>query len=162
MKPNEGFAAGIATRSSIERLAWALKGAPLRKKDLLLSPLGAVAEGRKLRDSITAKMRQSSLDPTDAAIFIAFAKPDFTALSEDSAETLIPVVPDHNGEIVIAAKNGRNTPIGLVVLLRDEAEGIFGHVRPLLVDPVSLRLNEQALSVFLRIAASKFFPDRSN
>jgi len=162
MTPNEGFAAGIATRSRKERLAWSLKGAPLRKRDLRLTPIGAVAEGRKLRDSITAKMVNSSLDPKDSAVFIAFALPDLSALSPLSAQTLVPIEPDPDKEIQIAAANAANIPVGFVVLVRDEGTGFFGHVRPLLIDVRSLALNEQALRVFLQIAAALFFRNPSN
>ena len=75
---NAGYDAGIAKRKKKERLAWTLKGAPLRTKNLELSAIGALAEGRKLRDSITEKLNKSGINPEEAIICIVFVEPDLS------------------------------------------------------------------------------------
>lgn len=72
---NPGWAAGIGQRSRIQQLAWAVTGAPIRKKDLRLNTLSAIAEGRKLRDRLTAIMQQADADPADARVYCVFVDP---------------------------------------------------------------------------------------
>jgi hypothetical protein len=148
MTPNEGFNAGIAKRKTKERLAWALKGAPLRSRDMKLSPIGAVAEARKLRDSVTEKLRKSAIDPEEAVVTVVFAKPDFSIISPKFHT--VPVTPSSEREFEMAAAHADEIPIGFLVFVWDkEDHKIFGHARPLIVeDPRSLALNEQAVRVF--------------
>lgn len=150
MTPNAGYDAGIAKRKKKERLAWTLKGAPLRSKDMKLSAIGALAEGRKLRDSITEKLKRDGIDPEEAVVCVAFAEPDLSALVPNIA--VIRIVPSTAAELEIVAAFAEKTPIGFLVFIWDKTDQkIFGHARPLIVeDPRSLTLNEQALAVFDR------------
>jgi hypothetical protein len=150
MTPNAGYNAGIAKRNKKERLAWTLKGAPLRSKDMQLTAIGALAEGRKLRDSITKKMRASAIDPDEAIVSIVFAHSDLSALNPRFLA--VPVKASTAAEIEGATSYVDDLPIGFLVFVWDKPEQkIFGHARPLIVeDPRSLALNEQALRVFER------------
>ncbi len=149
MTPNAGYSAGIAKHKKKERLAWTLKGAPLRSKDLKLTAIGALAEGRKLRDSITEKMRNSGINPEEAIVAIVFAALDLSALVPKFP--ILHPVPSSAAEVDIAAKFADKAPIGFMVFIWDkEDQAIFGHSRPLLVGPRSLALNAQALRVFDR------------
>jgi hypothetical protein len=147
---NAGYDAGIAKRKKKERLAWTLKGAPLRAKNLELSAIGALAEGRKLRDSITEKLNRSGIDPAEAIICIVFVQPDLSALIPKFP--IIGVTQSSAIEVDIASKFADKTPIGFLVFIWDkEEQKIFGHSRPLIVeDTRSLALNAQALRVFER------------
>lgn len=133
---NAGFAAGIAQRSKVQRLAWALKGAPMRKKDLHLSALAGVAEGRKLRDKVTRLMRDAEANPEDAIVLCVFAEPDLSALAKGLLH--LPVVQKPEQEIAMAASVADKTPIGFQVWVKDdsdpEAIHVFGHFRPLIVE----------------------------
>ena len=150
MTPNAGYDAGIAKHKRKERLAWTLKGAPLRTKDLKLSAIGALAEGRKLRNSITEKMEKSGINPDEAVIGIVFSEPGLSALIPKFP--IVPVIPSSTVEVDIAGRFADKTPIGFFVFIWDKADQkIFGHSRPLIVeDPRSLALNAQALRVFER------------
>jgi hypothetical protein len=145
---NAGYDAGIAKHKKLERLAWTLKGAPLRSKDLKLTTIGALAEGRKLRDSITEKLSKGGIDPNEGLVCAVFAKPDLSALVPKFL--IIQVTPEPAAEIKEAARFTDKTPIGFLVFVWDkQEEKIFGHARPLIVeDPRSLALNQQALRVF--------------
>jgi hypothetical protein len=130
---NAGYDAGIAKRKTKERLAWTLKGAPLRGKDLKLSAIGALAEGRKLRDSITEKLKKSEIDPEEAIICIVFVEPDLSALIPKFP--IIGVTLSSANELDIAAKFADKTPIGFLVFIWDkEEQKIFSHSRPLIVE----------------------------
>ncbi len=146
MSPKEGYAAGIGKRSEMERLAWALKGAPLRRKDLRLTAIGAIAEGRKLRDSISKKMKNLAMDPENALIEILFAKPDLSGIR--MKPVAVPVLPSAAGELEAATLHAESLPIGfLVAVWERDVPGtpdgmVWVHPRPLIVeDPRSLRIN---------------------
>jgi hypothetical protein len=159
---NAGYDAGIAKHKKIERLAWTLKGAPLRSKDLKLSTIGALAEGRKLRDSITDKLSKSGIDPSEGLVCVVFAKPDLSAISPKFL--IVQVAPDAAAEIKEAARFTDKTPIGFLVFVWDKQDHkIFGHARPLIVeDPRSLALNQQALRVFERHIRRVVLGERAN
>jgi hypothetical protein len=148
-EPNAGFAAGIGQRSRKDRLAWALKGAPLRKKDLRLNALTGIAECRKLRDRVTTMMTAADANPEDAIVFCVFAEPDLSALAPEMA-----IVGLQNGvsDLKLASQYIEKLPIGFLVFVRDLADhqqSIFGHARPLIVeDPRSIELNQRALLLF--------------
>ncbi len=143
-EPNAGYAGGIGKRSEVIRLSYALKGAPLRKKDLRLNAVAGIAEGRKLRDHVSELMKKAKADPADAMVLCVFAKPDLSAAQ--SAEMGLT-----NGasDLAIATKFLSALPIGFLVFVwdrKDPQKSIFGHARPLIVeDPRALKLNEQAL-----------------
>ncbi len=149
---NQGFAAGIAQRSKTQRLAWALKGAPMRKKDLRLNALAAIVEGRKLRDSITAKMKDAGIDPDDGMVLCVFAEQDLSALVP---ELLFLPVKSKGAleEIEKVQRHADKLPIGFLVIVRDTTDSrnpIFGHTRPLIVeDPRGPLLNELALHTYM-------------
>jgi hypothetical protein len=147
---NPGFSAGIAQRSSAERIAWALSGAPRRKKDLRLSPLAAIAEGRKLRDRITEIMGRGGLRPEDAYVCCVFAKNDLSRLSNAPPEFIS--VKEGVMELESVKRHTEETPIGLLIFIFDRLEKeVRGHARPLLLDERSLQLNEQALAICMGI-----------
>jgi hypothetical protein len=143
---NPGFAAGIAKRTTGERLHWTLKAAPMRKKDLKLSALEAVAAGRKLRNDISAKMVRAELSPEDAIVSIVFAKPDLSAFNP----RLLNIEVTANGhDLNLAQEFAGELAIGFLVFVWDrkgETAPIYGHVRPLIVeDPRAWELNAAAL-----------------
>jgi hypothetical protein len=154
---NPGFAAGIAQRSKAKRLAWALKGAPLRKKDLWLNAMGAIAEGRKLRNRVTQLMKAAEQDPADAMVFTVFAEPDLSKLVPELAH--LPVL-DRGSDFEILERNADKLPIGFLVFVWDKTDPgrpIFGHARPLIVqDPRSLALNGKALELYARKVEAHF------
>ena len=146
MSPKQGYQAGIAKASEMERLAWSLKGAPLRRRDLMLTAIGAIAEGRKLRDSITRKMTKLTMDPEDAMVEILFAKPDLSGIR--LRPVAVPVLPSAASELEAASTHAESLPIGFLVAMWDRdvpgtSDGmVWVHPRPLIVeDPRSLRIN---------------------
>lgn len=149
---NAGFAAGIAQRSKVQRIAWALKGAPMRKKDLRVDAMGGVAEGRKLRDRITALMTREKLDPEDAMVMCVFAEPDLTALI---GELLYLPVKSKGAlaEIKAVERYADKLPVGFLVIVldtNDPQRPVYGHARPLIVeDPRGPLLNELALHSYM-------------
>jgi hypothetical protein len=169
VEQNQGFAAGIAQRSKVQRLAWALKGAQkLRKKDLKLNALAAIAEGRKLRDKVTLLMTEAHADPMNAMVFCVFAEPDLSALVPELA--YLPPG-DDSKDMGRLKKNAEKLPIGFLVFVRDTQDPkkpIFGHARPLIVeDPRGPLLNELALHSYTRKIEAKLtsdglIPDKRN
>ncbi|MDR3751036.1 MAG: hypothetical protein P4K94_06060 [Terracidiphilus sp.] len=150
---NPGFAAGIAQRSRREQIAWALKGAPKRKKDLRLDAIGALAEGRKLRDRITELMKREMLNPEDAMVLCIFAEPDLTAALGDGFH--IPVKSEGTlAEIKAIEHYADKLPIGFLVFVTDRADPrkpFYGHTRPLIVeDPRGPLLNELLLHSYTK------------
>jgi len=156
---NPGFAAGIAQRSKTQRLAWTLKGAPMRKKDLRLNAMAGIVEGRKLRDHVTAKMPVGT-DPEDAMVLCVFAEPDLSAVVP---EILYLPVKSNISEIKAAERHADKLPIGFLVIVRDTTDSrnpIFGHTRPLIVeDPRGPLLLERALQSYMRQIESKLRAD---
>jgi len=146
---NPGWAAGIGQRSRVKQLAWALKGAPMRKKDLRLNTLAAVVEARKLRDRVTALMTQAEANPEDAMVLCAFAEPDLSALVPEIA-----YLPVKGGaaDLALAARHPDKLPIGFLVFVWDRTDpqqSVFGHARPLIVeDPRAIEMNTQALLAY--------------
>jgi hypothetical protein len=151
-EPNAGWAAGIGQRSRVKQLAWALKGAPVRKKDLRLNSLTGIAEARKLRDKVTALMLDAGAHPEDAIVLCVFAEPDLSPKLPLPAEMGI-----QNGasDLALAAQSIDKLPIGFLVFVVDRSDPqnpIFGHYRPLIVeDPRALELNEKALQAYGRL-----------
>ena len=158
---NPGFAAGIAQRSKTQRLAWTLKGAPMRKKDLRLNAMAGIVEGRKLRDSVTGKMQDAGIDPDDAMVLCVFAEPDLSALVPETL--FLPVKSKGFAEIKAAERHADKLPIGFLVIVRDTTDSrnpIFGHTRPLIVeDPRGPLLNELALHSYMRKIENKLKAD---
>jgi hypothetical protein len=150
-EPNPGFAAGIGQRSRKQQLAWALKGAPVRKKDLRLNSLTGIAECRKVRDNVTALMIKAGADPGDAMVLCAFAEPDLSALVPALAWLKV----QHDStDLQLAAQFAGKLPVGFLIFVverADTARPIFSHARPLIVeDPRGLELNAKALEAFGR------------
>lgn len=146
-KTNAGWAAGIGQSSHEKRIAWALKGAPLRKRDLRLTAMGGIAEGRKLRNRVTELMTRAELNPDDAMVLCLFAKEDLSAL-----EPRMAVLParDNGTDMRLLGEVHDKLPIGFLVFVLDKHDPerpVFGHARPLIVeDPRSLRMHEWALA----------------
>src|SRR5437870_9482918 len=67
-----GNEASREKRSKAEDVAWALKGGPKRKKEMKLTAMHGVWEGRKLAVSLAAKMSKAGLKPSDAVVSLAF------------------------------------------------------------------------------------------
>jgi hypothetical protein len=145
---NPGFAAGIAQRSKVERLAWALKGAPMRKKDMRLNAFGAVVEGRKLRDHITTLMQREKLNPEDAMVLCIFTESDLSALAVPDLLRLPVQSKGALAEVEAVKCHAEKLPVGFLVIVRDTNDPqkpIYGHARPLIVeDPRGPLLNELA------------------
>ena len=148
---NPGWAAGIGQRSRVKQLAWALKGAPIRKKDLRLSALAGIAEARKLRDKVTALMTHADADPADAMVLCVFAEPDLSALVPEIA--FIPVKSGAS-DLALVARHPDKLPIGFLVFVWDRTDpqkSVFGHARPLIVeDPGGIEMNARALQAYTR------------
>ncbi len=163
MTPNAGFSAGIATKSKEKRVGWALKGAPLRKKDLRLSALAGVAEGRKLRDKVSGLMRDAGANPENAMVLCIFAEPDMSRLVR---EALVLPVTDNGTDIKAALKNSDKSPIGFAVFVHDPTAGeIISHVRPLIVEdgrgPILCELARKAYegTIKAKLAAHGLLPE---
>lgn len=161
-----GFQSGIGQRSKTTRLAWALKGAPLRTKDLRLNAIAAVAEGRKLRDRVTALMTEAKANPEDAMIYCVFAKPDLSAVKSERMG-----VTNGPSDLALAKKYVDALPIGFLVFVwdrKDAQKSIFGHMRPLIVkDRRAIQLNVQALRTVTeqirnRLVKNGVIPDERN
>jgi hypothetical protein len=156
-EPNPGFAGGIAKRSPIQRLAWALKGAEqLRKKDLRLNAMAAIAEGRKIRDRVTAMMRNAGAAPEDARVYCVFAEPDIFAEQSDDVAAILSGLDDEspipgrarlrvqNGasDIKLATKFMDKLPIGFLIFVWDRNDWardvpekfVVWSIRPLIVE----------------------------
>jgi hypothetical protein len=148
---NPGWAAGIGQRSRVKQLAWALKGAPVRKKDLRLNSLTGIAEARKLRDKVTGMMQEAEANAEDAMVLCVFAEPDLSALVPALAWLQVAYGPT---DLEMAAQFAGKLPIGFLVFVADRSEPqnpFFGHYRALIVeDPRALELNEKALQAFGR------------
>ena len=141
-EPNAGYAEGIGKRSKARQLSYALKGAPMRQKDLKLNSVAAVAEGRKLRDKVSALMLNAEANPADAMVYCVFATPDLSAFKP--AEMSLTNGPS---DIALAMQYVDTLPIGFLVFVWDKTDSeVFGHFRPLIVeDPRAEKLNRQAL-----------------
>ena len=154
-EPNAGFAAGIGEQSEARKLSYRLKAAPLRTKDLRLNSVTAVAEGRKLRDHVTALMQTAEALPENAVVYCVFAERD---LSRIKGAKPLGVKNDGAADLAIAAEFLDALPIGFLVFVIDMAEKerpVFGHARPLIVeDPRGLALNKLALSRFMKILSA--------
>lgn len=156
---NPGFAGGIAKRSAVQRLAWALKGAErLRKKDLRLGAMAAVAEGRKLRERVTDLMLRAGAEPEDARVYCVFVEKEaFAELPVGAdAETIdsfldaprpVPKlarlrVNDEVQDIKLAGKFATAIPTGFLIFVWDRNEwarndprqSVVWTIRPLLVE----------------------------
>jgi hypothetical protein len=154
---NPGWAAGIGQSSPVKRLAWALKGATLRKKDLRLNALSGISEGRKLRDKVTALMQDAGANPADGIVYCLFAEPDLSALAPGLPVAKLEL---QNGasDLALASQFIDKLPIGFLVLVVDRSDPqrpVYGHARPLIVeDPRGVDMNEKALSKLMRIIES--------
>jgi hypothetical protein len=165
---NPGWAAGIGQRSRVKKLAWALKGAPLRTKDLRLTAMGGIVEARRLRDKVTALMTKADASPEDAMVFCLFAEPDLSRLAPGLAELL---AHDSAADLGEAAKYSGKLPIGFLVFVldrNDPQQPILGHARPLIVeDPRGIELNGSALhmatqALTRRLMDAGVIPDERN
>jgi hypothetical protein len=146
---NPGFNAGIGQRSKTERLAWALKGAPMRKKDLRLNAIAGIAEGRKLRDRVTSLLTDAGANPEDGMVFCVFAEQDLSAL----VPRLTPLgVKNGASDLALVSEYVDKLPIGFLVFIwdrQDPQQSIFGHARPLIVEDLrGIDLNEKALRAY--------------
>lgn len=140
---NPGYAAGMGQRSKAYRAGLALMGAPPRKKDLRLNAVAGIAEGRKLRDKVSAIMLKADANPEDALVYIVFATPDLSAFKEQSLS-----VQNGASDLVIATEFVDKRPIGYLLFVIDRADEkrpILGHMRTLIVsEPRALALLKQA------------------
>jgi len=143
-EPNAGYAGGIGKRSRARQLSYALKGAPMRKKDLKLNTVAAVAEGRKLRDKVSALMLDAEANPADAMGDCVFATPDLSAVKP--AEVSISNGPS---DLALATEYVNALPIGFLIFVLDKGDSeVSGHFRPLIVeDQRAFALNRQALEL---------------
>ncbi len=168
MTPNAGFSAGIGMNSQATRVGWALKGGPRRRKDLRLSALAGVVEGRKLRDKVSGLMRAAEASPDDAMVLCVFAEPDLSTLVR---EVLVLPVIDNGSDIKAALLHADKLPIGFAVFVLDRADAaqpIISHARHLIVqDKRGPLLCEMARAAYERkikhkLIASGAIPDDRN
>ncbi len=145
---NPGWAAGIGQRSRVQQFGWALTGAPSRKKDLRLNALSAIAEGRKLRDRVTAWMRNEGVDPADARVYCvftdsdAFRAPDvtdpyLTDLDVEHIPTLARLKADDGaGDLALVTRVADKRPIGFLIFVwdRNDWKQLIWSIRPLIVE----------------------------
>lgn len=129
-----------------------------------MSSLIAVAEARKLRDSLTTKLTSKKINPEDGIVQIVFAVPDLSSLR--SVRTVELTTAKDMG---LASEFASHLAIGFLVWVWDrEEKQIYGHARPLIVsDPRSLDLNSQALAaakkkLMLSLAADGLIEDFRN
>ncbi len=147
---NAGYQAGIAKRSEAQKVAWALMGAPMRKKDLRLNALAGIAEGRKLRDRLTTLLTRRGVDPDEGIVVCVFAKPDLSALADPVPEPL--GLKNGASDLAIAQKFIDKLPIGFLIFVWEKEAGttegrVIGKCRPLIVeDPRANELNTKALN----------------
>jgi hypothetical protein len=156
--PNPGFVSGIAKRTPLQRLAWALKGAEgLRKKDLRLSAMAAIAEGREIRERVTDLVLRAGADPEDARVYCVFVnQAAFAEPPEDAdAETIdsfinAPRVPrlarlrvkDDISDFKLAAEFREALPIGFLIFVwdrndwarNDPGRYVIPSIRPLIIE----------------------------
>lgn len=156
---NPGFAGGIAKRSPLQRLAWALKGADgLRKKDLRLSAMAAIAEGRKIRERVTDLMLKAEAAPEDARVYCVFVERDvfaevpigLDAAAIDALADARPPVPgrahirvlDEMHDFKLASQFADRLAIGFLIFVWDRKEWasndprkqVIWSIRPLIVE----------------------------
>jgi hypothetical protein len=159
--PNPGYASGIAKRTLLQRLAWALKGAEgLRKKDLRLSAMAAIAKGREIRERVTDLMLKAGADPADARVYCVFVNPAVFAEPPEGADaetidsfidaqTQGPApklarlrVNDEIEDFKLAAKFKDDSPIGFLIFVWDRNDWarndprsyVIPSMRPLIVE----------------------------
>jgi hypothetical protein len=145
-KDNPGYMGGIGKRSEARKLSYALKGAPMRTKDLRLNAVSGVAEARKLRDRITEMMRDREANPEDAMVYLVAANSDLSGGLDAR-----PVgVTNGPSDMALVKRFMDKLPIGFLVFVwdrEDEKQPIFGHARPLIVeDKRAISMNERALN----------------
>jgi len=116
----------------------------MRKKDLKLNTVAAVAEGRKLRDKVSALMLDAEANPADAMVYCVFATPDLSAVKP--AEVSISNGPS---DLALATEYVNALPIGFLIFVLDKGDSeVSGHFRPLIVeDQRAFALNRQALEL---------------
>jgi hypothetical protein len=124
----------------------------MRKKDLRLNALGGIAEGRKIRDRITALMTREGLNPGDAVVLCVFAEPELSLQVKLPLPVELSV--DGAGDLAQIVANEGKLPIGYLVFVvdrQDPQRPIFGHARPLIVSPPGIELNDRALRAYTHI-----------
>ncbi len=124
----------------------------MRRRDLRLTAIGAIAEGRKLRDSISKKMKSLDMDPEDALVEILFAKPDLSGIR--MKPVTVSVLQSAFSELEAATLHAESLPIGFLVAVWERAvpgtpDGlVWVHPRPLIVeDPRSLLISNLAAGI---------------
>ena len=136
-----GYKAGIKKASKAERLGWALKGSPRRTSEKSLNVVQAVAEGRRLAQTMAEKLKAAKLPKGDGGICVVFGNRDLT----NSDYTGFPQL-DDTADLKIIQKFQNWAPLGYLVFVLDrEKKAFIGHVRPLRLDKPSLRLLEAEL-----------------
>lgn len=160
----EGHRAMEESLSRLERVfRQSLAGAP-RKKDLKLTPMGAIAEGRKLRERVTGLMRGAESDPADARVYCVFvdadafavpdleADPDLTAYDEahfGRQPRLARLrVSDSAGDVRAVTQFSNMLPIGFLIFMwdRNAWKRVRWTIRPLIVeDHSATTLNAAAM-----------------
>jgi len=136
-----GYKAGIKKASKAERLGWALKGSPRRTAEKALTVVQAVAEGRRLAQTMAEKLKAAGLPVADGGICAVFGNANLSK-SEHGG---FPVSNDKS-DLQIIQKFQSWNPLGYLVFVLDrENKQFIGHVRPLRLDKPSLRLLETEL-----------------
>jgi hypothetical protein len=136
-----GYKAGIKKASKAERLGWALKGSPRRTAEKALNVVQAVAEGRRLAQTMAAKLKAARLPAGDGGICAVFSNADLS-----KSEYVGFPVSDDKSDLRIIHKFQTWVPLGYLVFVLDrEKKQFIGHVRPLRLDKPAVQLLEAQL-----------------
>jgi hypothetical protein len=136
-----GYKAGIKKASKAERLGWALKGSPRRAAEKALNVVQAVAEGRRLAQTMAEKLKAARLPAGDGGICAVFGNADLS-----KSEYVGFPVSDDKSDLQIIQKFQTWIPLGYLVFVLDrEKKQFIGHVRPLRLDESALQHLEAQL-----------------
>ncbi|HEX3738504.1 MAG TPA: hypothetical protein VHV29_02145 [Terriglobales bacterium] len=147
---NPGFHAGLGTRSKAWRVGWAWKagmqGAKSRLVERKLNPMQAIGEGRKLAQTLAAKLKKDKISSRDLRVIAVFGQRDnFGKLPKQRGLVLFD--PEDHGadshDLEAMRKHLHDIPVGFVVCMIDrENKEFIAHARPLILEDAPLRLLE--------------------
>lgn len=147
--PNPGYEAGLAKRSEVWKLAVGLKGSKVRRTELRLNPMQAVAAGRGTANDIAAKITNTPGGrSSDFQVIVVFSKP--RQLGKVAPPLVIIDAPDAHADskdLIAVSKHIKDIAVGFVVCILDrKSKKFIAHARPLLLDPASLGLLESLVA----------------
>lgn len=144
--PNEGYIAGLAKRSKVQRLAWAWKGAQ-KPQERKLNPAEAVNEARVVSETISRKLKQNGIDRKDRAVALVFAEPDNLGKLAGIVVFESPDPNEDSKDVLAVHQHLKHVPIGLVIGVLDRPNKEFiSHARPWVLQDPPLRLLESIVA----------------